>query len=214
MPRRSGRPRLRELPHVRERLPRLRGDAHRTPRSSPDIEVARASPGTATSTSSAKACCNALITQGKGLGASAGGGHDLLQSYGAQCMALVAQAGPSGNAPELGPLRGYLQGANIPADLQGSLTARLSSSARSGHASSVAGRRTTRRGARRCRGRPRASRRRRGRALRRAAVESGEAALVDLHPLLPPPPSGWLPLLSGSERSVSSNVTPSRCPRG
>lgn len=64
-----------------------------------------------------KACCNALAAQGKSLGASPEG--MTLITYSQQCLALVAQAGPSGNAPELGPLRGYLAGANIPAVCKG-----------------------------------------------------------------------------------------------
>ena len=36
-----------------------------------------------------------------------------------QCLALVAQAGPNGNAPELGAIRPYLQGGNIPAICKG-----------------------------------------------------------------------------------------------
>lgn len=64
-----------------------------------------------------KQCCAALGAQGKALGASPEG--MTIQSYAAQCTALVAQAGPNGNAPELGPLRTYLQGANIPAVCKG-----------------------------------------------------------------------------------------------
>lgn len=64
-----------------------------------------------------KACCAALAAQGKQLGASPEG--MTLISYSQQCMMLVAQAGPNGNAPELGPLRGYLQSANVPAICKG-----------------------------------------------------------------------------------------------
>lgn len=64
-----------------------------------------------------KQCCNALITQGKGMGATPEG--MTMVTYGQQCLALVAQAGPSGNAPELAALRPYLQGGNIPAICKG-----------------------------------------------------------------------------------------------
>lgn len=64
-----------------------------------------------------KACCNALATQGKSLGASPEGMTMISMSQ--QCLAIVAQAGPKGTAPELGPIRGYLAGANVPAVCKG-----------------------------------------------------------------------------------------------
>jgi hypothetical protein len=64
-----------------------------------------------------KQCCNALATQGKSLGASPEGLTMISASQ--QCLAIVAQAGPKGTAPELGPIRGYLQGANVPAVCKG-----------------------------------------------------------------------------------------------
>ncbi len=64
-----------------------------------------------------KACCNALATQGKGLGSSPEGMTMITMSQ--QCLAIVAQAGPKGTAPELGPIRGYLNGASVPAVCKG-----------------------------------------------------------------------------------------------
>jgi hypothetical protein len=64
-----------------------------------------------------RACCNALSTAAKGLGASPEA--MTLASYAAQCIAIVNQAGPNGTAPELGAFRGYLSGANIPAVCKG-----------------------------------------------------------------------------------------------
>lgn len=58
-------------------------------------------------------CCTALANEGKRLGSSPEGG--LLLGAAAQCTALVAAAGPSGNAPELGALKTLLAGRSIPA---------------------------------------------------------------------------------------------------
>lgn len=64
-----------------------------------------------------RACCNALAAQGKALGPSPEG--MTMITYSQQCLALVAQVGPNGNAPELGAIRPYLQGGNIPAICKG-----------------------------------------------------------------------------------------------
>ena len=58
-------------------------------------------------------CCGALAAEGKRLGLSPEGG--MLITAAGQCSALVKQAGPNGNAPELGVIRGLLAGRNVPA---------------------------------------------------------------------------------------------------
>ncbi|AKU97502.1 hypothetical protein AKJ09_04166 [Labilithrix luteola] len=61
------------------------------------------------------ACCNALATQAKSLGASPEAG--VLLSAAAQCSAL-AKSG-SANSPELAALKGLLAGRNVPAVCKG-----------------------------------------------------------------------------------------------
>jgi hypothetical protein len=58
-------------------------------------------------------CCAALSTQAKTLGASPEAG--MIVAAAAQCTALVNSAGPTGNVPEVGALRGLLAGRNVPA---------------------------------------------------------------------------------------------------
>jgi hypothetical protein len=58
-------------------------------------------------------CCAALEGEAKRLGSSPEAG--VLSSAAAQCKQLVAAAGPSGNAPELGALRTVLAGRKVPA---------------------------------------------------------------------------------------------------
>jgi len=60
-----------------------------------------------------KQCCAALASQGKALGPSPEGG--MLIAAGAQCSALVTQAGPNGNAPELAALRPLMATGKVPA---------------------------------------------------------------------------------------------------
>ena len=57
-------------------------------------------------------CCAAIAAEGKRLGSSPEGG--MFVAAAAQCNALVAQAGPSGNAPEIAAVRGLLAGRNLP----------------------------------------------------------------------------------------------------
>lgn len=59
-----------------------------------------------------KQCCAQLSGQAKQLANSPEGG--MLQQAAAQCNVIATQAGPSGNAPELGAIRMLLQGKNIP----------------------------------------------------------------------------------------------------
>lgn len=60
-----------------------------------------------------KQCCAALNAQGKTLGAgSAEGG--MIMAAAAQCNAMAAQAGASGNAAEMGVIRNLLAGKSIP----------------------------------------------------------------------------------------------------
>jgi len=64
-----------------------------------------------------KQCCNALAAQGKALGPSPEG--LTMVTYSQQCLAIVAQAGPKGTAPELGAIRPYLANGNVPAICKG-----------------------------------------------------------------------------------------------
>lgn len=61
------------------------------------------------------ACCNALATQAKSLGASPEAG--VLLSAAAQCSALAKNG--SANSPELSALKGLLAGRNVPAVCKG-----------------------------------------------------------------------------------------------
>lgn len=78
-------------------------------------EVKQAAPGKAVNpnVTRLKQCCNALAAEAKRLGASPEAG--VLTTAAAQCTAAANQAGATGNAPELGALRGLLAGRNIPA---------------------------------------------------------------------------------------------------
>ena len=60
-----------------------------------------------------RACCNQLGAQAKQLGAGSAEGGMLIAAA-AQCNAMAAQAGASGNAAEMGVIRGLLQGKAIP----------------------------------------------------------------------------------------------------
>lgn len=60
-----------------------------------------------------KACCNQLGAQAKQLGAGSAEGGMLIAAA-AQCNAMAAQAASSGNAAEMGVIRGLLQGKSIP----------------------------------------------------------------------------------------------------
>jgi hypothetical protein len=59
-----------------------------------------------------KLCCAQLSAQAKQLGNSPEGG--MLQQAANQCNIAATQAGPNGNAPELGAIRMLLQGKNVP----------------------------------------------------------------------------------------------------
>lgn len=59
-----------------------------------------------------RTCCAAIAAEAKRLGSSPEAG--LLMNAAAQCNALVAAAGPNGNAPELAAVRGLLAGRNVP----------------------------------------------------------------------------------------------------
>jgi hypothetical protein len=59
-----------------------------------------------------KQCCGQLRTQAKAMGASPEAGF--LIGAAAQCDTIAAQAGPNGNAPELGLLKAALAGRNLP----------------------------------------------------------------------------------------------------
>lgn len=59
-----------------------------------------------------KVCCGQLRAQAKTLGMSPEAGF--FTAAAAQCDGLAAQAGPSGTAPEMGVLRGLLQGRTLP----------------------------------------------------------------------------------------------------
>ncbi|MDB4943726.1 MAG: hypothetical protein JWP97_3260 [Labilithrix sp.] len=62
-------------------------------------------------------CCAAITAEGKRLGPSPEGG--MIIAAGAQCSALVQAAGPNGNAPELGAVKGMLAGRQLPAVCSG-----------------------------------------------------------------------------------------------
>jgi hypothetical protein len=74
-------------------------------------------PGISTNVARLRQCCGQLRIQAKALGASPEAGM-LLQGA-SQCDALASQAGPAGNAPELGILKTVLAGRNIPPVCQG-----------------------------------------------------------------------------------------------
>lgn len=74
-------------------------------------------PGVPTNVVRLKQCCAALRSQAKSLGASPESG--MILGAAAQCDALAAAAGPSGNAPELGSLKALLAGKTIPPVCQG-----------------------------------------------------------------------------------------------
>jgi hypothetical protein len=59
-----------------------------------------------------KQCCAALRKQAKSLGTSPEVG--VILGVAAQCDALAASAGPSGNAPELGALKAAMAGKTLP----------------------------------------------------------------------------------------------------
>ena len=78
------------------------------------VEAAKpAAPGGNGNLARLKQCCAALAAQGVALGPSPEGG--MLIAAGAQCNVLVAQAGPSGNAPELAALRPLIATGKVPA---------------------------------------------------------------------------------------------------
>ncbi|MFO0663367.1 MAG: hypothetical protein U0174_05420 [Polyangiaceae bacterium] len=60
-----------------------------------------------------KACCNQLAAEGKRMGAGSAEGGMIIAAA-AQCNAMAAQAGTSGNAAEMGVIRNLLQGRNVP----------------------------------------------------------------------------------------------------
>ena len=60
-----------------------------------------------------KVCCAQLSSQAKTLGTNSPEGGMLMQAA-AQCNTIATQAGPNGNAPELGAIRLLLQGKNVP----------------------------------------------------------------------------------------------------
>lgn len=69
-------------------------------------------PGVPTNVARLRQCCGQLRTQAKALGASPEAG--MLLGAAAQCDVLANQAGPAGNAPELGALKAALAGRSIP----------------------------------------------------------------------------------------------------
>ena len=74
-------------------------------------------PGVSTNVARLKQCCNQLRIQAKAMGSSPEAG--MLLNAATQCDTLAAQAGPSGNAPELNVLKGLLAGRNLPPVCQG-----------------------------------------------------------------------------------------------
>ncbi|HEY3817397.1 MAG TPA: hypothetical protein VGL81_09515 [Polyangiaceae bacterium] len=59
-----------------------------------------------------QACCNAMRSQAKGLGASPEAFQ--LNAVAAQCDVFAKQVGPAGNAPELNQLRQVLRSVKLP----------------------------------------------------------------------------------------------------
>jgi hypothetical protein len=79
-----------------------------------DAPVAKyTGPAVNTNVARLKQCCNALAAEAKRMGSSPEAG--MFTAAAAQCSTLASQIGPSGNAPELGAIRGLLAGRNIPA---------------------------------------------------------------------------------------------------
>lgn len=74
-------------------------------------------PGVPTNVLRIRQCCNALGNEGKRLGSSPEAG--MFTAAAAQCSALAAQAGASGNAPEFAVVRGLLAGRTLPAACAG-----------------------------------------------------------------------------------------------
>jgi hypothetical protein len=66
-------------------------------------------PAVNTNVARLKQCCNALSTEAKKQNSPE------FTAAAAQCNAIAAQVAPTGNAPELGALRGLLTGRTIPA---------------------------------------------------------------------------------------------------
>jgi len=79
-----------------------------------DAPVKKATgPAVNTNVARLKQCCNALSAEAKRMGSSPEAG--MFTAAAAQCSTLATQIGPSGNAPELGAIRGLLAGRNVPA---------------------------------------------------------------------------------------------------
>jgi hypothetical protein len=76
-----------------------------------------AGPAVNTNVARLKQCCNALASTAKGMGSSPEGA--MFVTAAAQCSAMAAQAGPTGTAPELGPIRALLAGKTLPAACAG-----------------------------------------------------------------------------------------------
>jgi hypothetical protein len=70
-------------------------------------------PAVNTNVARLKQCCAALSAEAKRMGSSPEAG--MFTTAAAQCSQLATQIGPSGNAPELGAIRGLLVGRNVPA---------------------------------------------------------------------------------------------------
>ncbi len=79
----------------------------------PDAPKKYTGPAVNTNVARLKQCCAALGAEAKRMGSSPEAG--LFTSAAAQCNTLATQIGPSGNAPELGAIRGLLVGRNVPA---------------------------------------------------------------------------------------------------
>jgi hypothetical protein len=69
-------------------------------------------PGVPANVARLRQCCAQLGFEAKKLGASPEAG--MLAAAAAQCNVIAAQAGPNGNAPELGAIRNALKGRTVP----------------------------------------------------------------------------------------------------
>ena len=82
-----------------------------------DAPVKKLGPAVNTNVARLKQCCNALGAEAKRMGSSPEAG--MFTAAAAQCNTMAGQIGPSGNAPELGAIRGLLAGRNVPAVCSG-----------------------------------------------------------------------------------------------
>ncbi len=83
------------------------------PDAAEDVKPKYTGPAVPTNVLRLKQCCAALGAEAKRMGSSPEAG--MFTQAAATCNGLAGQIGPSGNAPELGAIRGLLAGRNIPA---------------------------------------------------------------------------------------------------